>query len=121
MDRKAVLEEAVTIILDQLGYEIGDQHFEKTAERVAKVLVGFGKNGDNDHADQLLDVQFDDEHDALVQVGPIQVVSMCAHHMLPVTGWAWVGYIPKGKVCGLSKLARVTHFYARQFTVQERV
>ena len=94
---------------------------QRTGERVQKVLELFAANGDDAHAAELLDAQFDDEHDSLVIVGPIAVTSMCAHHMLPVTGWAWVGYIPNHRVCGLSKLARVVHHYAQQFTVQERV
>lgn len=104
-----------------LGYDLGDQHFAKTAERVGKWMWEFRKNGDPIAAGELLEAVFDDEHNSLVQVGPISVTSMCAHHGLPVTGFAWVGYIPDKRVVGLSKLARITHYFARQFTVQERV
>src|SRR5690606_42019371 len=55
----------------------------------------------------LLGVEFDDEHDSMVIVGPTRVQSFCAHHMLPFTGHAWVGYIPDEKVVGLSKLSRL--------------
>jgi GTP cyclohydrolase IA len=115
------LQGAVTIILDHLGYDTNDQHFSRTPERVAKWLTGFVANGDDATGRKLLEAVFDDEHDSMVVVGPTKVVSMCAHHMLPVTGWAYVGYIPDGKVVGLSKLSRIGRHYARQFTVQERV
>jgi GTP cyclohydrolase I len=54
-------------------------------------------------------------------VGPISVTALCSHHVLPWLGTAWVGYLPDGKICGLSKLARIVEFYARQLTLQERV
>jgi GTP cyclohydrolase I len=119
--REDRLEIAVAEILRVLGYDLSDQHFKKTPERVAKVLQEFAPKTDATEALHLLDAQFDDEHDSLVMVGPIKVTSMCAHHMLPVTGWAWIGYIPEERVCGLSKMVRVAHYWARQYTVQERV
>ena len=120
--RRYRIAEAVRTIVTELGYDLDDQHFLLTPERVAKVLTAFSAtNADSATPADILAAVFDDEHDALVQVGPIKVVSMCAHHMLPVTGWAWVGYIPDGKVCGISKLARITHYFAHQYTVQERV
>jgi GTP cyclohydrolase IA len=111
----------IQAVLENLGYDITDQHFARTPERAAQVLLDFHANGAEDDVAKLLEVSFSDTHDSLVQVGPITYTSFCAHHMLPVTGKAWVGYLPDGKVCGLSKLARVTHHYAHQLTVQERV
>jgi len=116
------IEDHIDAILRILGYDPDDNpHFAKTPERAAKVLEQFAAGSDREEAGALLQAVFDDEHDSMVIVGPIKVTSMCAHHMLPVTGEAWVGYIPDGKVCGLSKLARVVHYYAQQLTVQERV
>lgn len=113
---------AVRTILEELGYDPEDQHMVKTPMRVAKVMELFHANGYLDFAaDDLLQAVFDDEHNSLVLVGPITVTSMCAHHMLPVTGYAWVGYIPNEKVVGLSKLARIVKHYAQRFTIQERV
>lgn len=108
-------------VFKSLGYDLGDQHFVKTPERVAAWMWSFRKNGDPAAAGDLLQAVFDDEHNSLVQVGPISVTSMCAHHGLPVTGYAWVGYIPDKRVVGLSKLARITNYFSQQFTVQERV
>jgi len=122
----AQLEEAVSNhvfeILALLGYDTSDQHFARTPWRAAKVLLEFASRPlTNDAVADLLEVSFSDAYDSLVQVGPISVRSMCAHHMLPVYGHAWVGYLPDERVCGLSKLARVTEYFAQQFTVQERV
>lgn len=117
------LAACVDEMLELLGYDTGDQHFGKTGDRVASVLRGFRKNGDPEAVRTLLEVVFTEEGavDSLVLEGPISYTSMCAHHMLPVTGSAYVGYLPTDRVCGLSKLARVTHHFAAQLTVQERV
>jgi len=118
---RELLEHHLGQILDLLGYDRNDQHFKRTPARAAQVLESFHKNGSMEEAGKLLEVAFSDQHTSLVQVGPISYVSMCAHHLLPVVGRAWVGYLPDGAVCGLSKLARVTHHFARQFGVQESV
>ena len=108
-------------ILWQLGYDSSqDPHMLKTPERFTTWLESF-KRHEEDRGMELLSAIFDDEHDSLVQTGPIRFISMCAHHVLPVVGKAWVGYIPNQRVCGLSKMARVVDYYARQLTVQERV
>jgi len=121
-NRNQLLQNHVASILDLLGYDRKDQHFARTPERAAKVLLEFAQREMSSEAvGKLLEVSFSDAYDSLVQVGPISVRSMCAHHMLPVYGHAWVGYLPDQRVCGLSKLARVTEYFAQQFTVQERV
>lgn len=111
----------ISEILTALGYDPRDQHFLETPQRVERALRLYARNHDDDAASRHLDAVFSDAHDSMVIVGPIRVTSMCAHHMLPVRGNAWVGYIPDERVCGLSKLARIVHHYAKQLTVQERV
>lgn len=121
--RDELIAGSVKNILNCLGYDLDDPHFSRTPERVTQVLAGFRRNGDPQAVKALLDVQFLEERtiDTLVLEGPISYTSMCAHHMLPVEGVAFVGYLPNLRICGLSKLARVTDHFARQFTVQERV
>lgn len=116
------LQKAVDDILTILDYDVTDQHFDRTPERVAEWLIAMAQNGDPDEGAKLLEVVFTETApSSLVIVGPIAYRSMCAHHMLPVTGKAWVGYLPDEHVCGLSKLERLVDFYAHQLTVQERV
>lgn len=117
-----VMEESIAVLLEQLGYDLSDQHFLKTPARAAKVLERYRRKENIDAAARdLVQAVFDEEHDSMVIVGPVKVHSYCAHHMLPVVGRGWIGYVPDGRVCGLSKLARVMRHYAEQFTVQERV
>lgn len=116
------LEYDVGTMLTSLGYyNETDPHFGRTPERAAKWLHSF-KRHTQDEGDKLLEVVFpEDAPDSLVIVGPVEFRSMCAHHLLPVVGKAWVGYLPEDGICGLSKLARLVDYYAHQLTVQERV
>jgi GTP cyclohydrolase I len=61
------------------------------------------------------------DSDEMVAVGPIGLTSICEHHLLPFTGSAWVGYIPRGRVVGLSKIPRLVDHYAMRPQVQERL
>ena len=121
MEAPVALRAAVAEVLELLGYDVADQHFQGTPTRMAQVLWEYRKNGNIGEVAKLLDVKFDDEYESLVMVGPISVTALCSHHVLPWVGSAWVGYLPDGKICGLSKLARIVEFYARQLTLQERV
>lgn len=116
------MKEAVEEILYELGYDTSDPHFRRTGERVAEWLLGFTKNGEDAKVEKLLEVQFPHQTPQnLVIVNGAEYHSMCAHHMLPITGKAWVGYLPDTAITGLSKLARLVEYYANQLTVQELV
>ena len=121
MGRNEPLEAAVREILHQLGYPV-DPHFERTPERVATALTEFAAHDTGSHrVGEILEVTFEDSYSSLVLVGPIRYISMCAHHVLPVTGEAFVGYLADKRICGLSKLARLVEHFARQLGVQERI
>jgi GTP cyclohydrolase IA len=121
-DDRFVISSFVVGILSELGYDPDDQHFQRTGARVTEWLTDLAKNASEAEGAKLLEVVFTETAPSnLVIVGPIAYRSMCAHHMLPVTGRAWVGYLPDDHVCGLSKLERLVEHYARQLTVQERV
>jgi GTP cyclohydrolase I len=68
-----------------------------------------------------LAVGFEEDHLAVVLIRDIPFYSTCEHHLLPMVGKAHVGYIPEGKVVGLSKLARVVEAYSRRPQLQERL
>jgi len=69
----------------------------------------------------LLDVSFDEQHQEMILVRDIPFYSVCEHHLLPFHGEAHVGYIPRGRVVGISKLARVVDCLAKRPQVQERL
>jgi GTP cyclohydrolase I len=120
------MQAAVRELLRSLGYgqqeTAEDQHFERTPERVTESLLRFARRETYEvDVAQLLEITFEDAYSSLVMVGPSRYESMCAHHLLPVVGEAYVGYLADKRICGLSKLAKLVDLYARQLTVQERV
>ncbi len=116
------IEAAVRDILASVGEDPDRDGLLDTPGRVARsyteLLGGYGE----DPADHL-ERQFEVDHEEMVIVKDIPFSSMCEHHMLPFIGRAHVAYLPGpgGKVCGLSKLARVVDGYARRLQVQERL
>jgi GTP cyclohydrolase I len=69
----------------------------------------------------ILACTFKETYDEMVVVSGVEFWSLCEHHMLPFHGKATVGYVPDGKVVGLSKLARLVHCFARRLQIQERM
>jgi GTP cyclohydrolase I len=121
MDQQRI-EAAVREILDAVGEDPDRDGLLDTPARVARSyieLLGGYAQDPGDH----LDKQFDVDHDEMVIVKDIPFSSMCEHHMLPFIGRTHVAYLPGpgGKVCGLSKFARVVDGYARRLQVQERL
>jgi GTP cyclohydrolase I len=116
------IEAAVRTILSSVGEDPSRDGLLDTPARVARsyseLLAGYRE----DPADHL-ERQFEVDHEEMVIVRDIPFSSMCEHHMLPFIGRAHVAYLPgpNGKVCGLSKLARVVDGYARRLQVQERL
>lgn len=119
---EARIEHAVREVLAAVGEDPDRDGLLDTPARVARsyreLLGGYAE----DPADHL-DRQFEVDHDEMVIVKDIPFASMCEHHMLPFIGRAHVAYLPGsgGKVCGLSKLARLVEGYARRLQVQERL
>lgn len=111
--------------MEALGVDTNTPHTKDTPERVAKAyyneLYSGLRKDPRRHLQTTFPLEDSDQDGGFVIVDNIQVSSQCAHHALPFTGRAHVGYIPYDEVVGLSKLARVTDEYARRPQVQERL
>ncbi len=118
----ARIEEAIRTVLSSIGEDPDRDGLLDTPARVARSYRELLRGYQEDPADHL-DRQFEVEHEEMVIVRDIPFSSMCEHHMLPFIGRAHVAYLPgtEGKVCGLSKLARVVDGYAKRLQVQERL
>lgn len=114
------IKEAVRTILTAVGEDPDREGLLETPRRVAKMYAEMFEGLRKDPA-RHLEVTFPESYDELVLVRDIRFTSMCEHHLLPFSGVAHVGYLPNGRVTGLSKLARVVEEVARRPQVQERM
>jgi GTP cyclohydrolase IA len=113
----ARVESAAAELLVALGVDIGNQGTADTPRRVAHMLAELL----TPHPFNPTTFPNEDGYDELVLVRDIPFVSLCEHHMLPFHGVAHVGYLPESRIIGLSKLARLVHYFARSLQVQERL
>jgi GTP cyclohydrolase I len=120
-DCKVVVANAVAHILRAVGEDPEREGLRDTPSRVARmydeILAGYAV----DPVALLNNALFDVDYPEMVIVEDIDFWSMCEHHLLPIFGKADVGYIPRDKVVGLSKIPRVVDAFARRLQVQERM
>ncbi len=117
---KDKIERAVLLILEAIGEDPRREGLAGTPRRIAEMYEEvFGGIGQDPR--ELLEVGFDEDHREMVILREIPFHSMCEHHLLPFYGVAHVGYIPKGRVVGISKIARVVEVLARRPQLQERL
>lgn len=121
MDRDKI-EAGVRLVLEGIGEDPGREGLAETPRRVADMYAEIFAGLDRDAAEHLR-VTFDEGHQEMVLIRDIPLYSVCEHHLLPFIGCAHVAYIPgkSGRICGLSKLARVVDVFAKRPQVQERL
>jgi len=108
-------------ILNEIGEEPEREGLLKTPDRVARALRFLTKGYDEDPKSVINGALFTEEYQEMIVLKDLDYFSMCEHHMLPFFGKAHIAYIPKGKIVGISKLARLVEVYARRLQVQERM
>jgi GTP cyclohydrolase IA len=112
--------DGIVRLIEYIGDDPTRDGLIDTPERVLKAYKEMTEGYSADIT-QILSVSFDVEFDELIVVKNIPFVSLCEHHLLPFIGTATVGYIPKKRIVGLSKLARLVDAYAKRLQVQERL
>jgi GTP cyclohydrolase I len=117
----AEFEALIRQMLVRLGDDPDREGLRRTPLRVAKAMDFLTSGYQTDLNEVVRDAIFEEKCKEMVLVRDIEFYSLCEHHMLPFFGNAHVAYLPKGKVIGLSKIARVVDVYARRLQVQERL
>lgn len=119
MDRDKIMQ-AVGMIIEAIGEDPRREGMVETPRRVADMYEEIFSGLTLDPAEYLT-TGFEERHKEMVVLRDIPFHSVCEHHLLPFVGKAHVGYIPDGRIVGLSKLARVVEGFARRPQLQERL
>ncbi len=119
---RAEAEDAVRTLLRWAGENPTRDGLIETPSRVVKAYDEYFR-GYNDDPEAILQKTFEEieGYDEMIVLRAIRFESHCEHHMAPIVGRAWVGYIPNGRVVGISKLARVAEAYAKRLQIQEKM
>jgi GTP cyclohydrolase I len=119
---RAEVEAAVRTMIRWAGDDPDREGLQETPARVTRAFEEFFGGYAQDPSDFLAKT-FEEVggYDEMILLSGIRFESHCEHHMAPVIGHAWVGYVPNGRVVGISKLARVVDVFARRLQVQEKM
>lgn len=116
-----IMEKEIRKILEALGEDPEREGLKDTPRRVKKSWEFLTRGYRQDIKDVINGAIFEEPCDDMIIVKDIEFYSMCEHHMLPFFGKCHIGYIPKGKILGVSKLARLVDMFARRLQIQERL
>lgn len=115
------LEQLYSAILTELGEDVDREGLQDTPMRAAKAMRYLCRGYQQTLEEVTNGAIFTSDASEIVLVKDIELYSLCEHHMLPFIGKAHVGYLPNGKVLGLSKIARIVDMYARRLQIQENL
>jgi GTP cyclohydrolase I len=117
----AELEAAVRTLIEEIGEDPAREGLVRTPSRIRRMYTELTAGYRTDPDALLNGACFDVDYDEMVVVRDIEFYSLCEHHLLPFFGSAHVGYLPRGRVVGLSKIPRIVDMYAHRLQVQERL
>ena len=115
------MEDFYLSILKAIGEDPARPGLKDTPKRAAKAMRFLMQGYEMDIDGVINNALFPSDNDEMVIVKNIELYSMCEHHLLPFIGKCHVAYIPKGKVLGLSKIARIVDVFARRLQIQENL
>ena len=115
------MQQSYENILRELGEDLNREGLRDTPERASKALRYLTKGYQESLDDIINGALFESDMSEMVIVKKIEMYSLCEHHLLPFLGTCHVGYIPNGRVLGLSKVARIVDYFARRLQIQERL
>ena len=115
------IEDNVRQILEYMGEDPEREGLLKTPYRVARAFAYLTKGYAQDPKEVINGAMFSEDYQEMILVKDIDFFSLCEHHILPFFGQANVAYIPKNRIVGISKIARLVEVYARRLQVQERL
>jgi GTP cyclohydrolase IA len=119
--RLALLERSIAAQIVLIGgSEVDPEAIQNTPGRVARAMMEL-YSGYECSPEDILSRTFTSVSDEMIVVKDIPLYSMCEHHLLPFIGIAHVGYIPDGKILGISKIARLVECFSRRMQIQERL